>query len=112
MLGEGEHLPYRAGSFNYVLMMTVIYFLDEVIAVFHEMYRVLKPGRILVVGFIEEGGEIHRKYQHELTKGRFLKYAKFWNVGDVDRFFRETGFVNISVIKRTCGFCIMGGRKL
>jgi len=29
VLGEGEHLPYRAGSFDYVLMMTVIGFLED-----------------------------------------------------------------------------------
>ncbi len=27
VIGEGEHLPYRPGSFDYVLMMTVICFL-------------------------------------------------------------------------------------
>ena len=27
--GEAEHLPYRAGSFDFVLMMTVICFLDD-----------------------------------------------------------------------------------
>ena len=70
VLGEGEHLPYRAGSFDYVLMMTVICFLDDVIAVFHEVNRVLRPGGMLVVGFIEEGGEIQRMYQHVSIKGR------------------------------------------
>ena len=28
--GEAEHLPYRAGSFDLVLMMTVICFLDDI----------------------------------------------------------------------------------
>jgi ubiquinone/menaquinone biosynthesis C-methylase UbiE len=109
--GEGEHLPYHAGSFDYVLMMTVICFLEDVTAVFHEANRVLRPGGVLVVGFIEEGGEIQRIYHHEPTKGRFLRFATFRTAGDVDMFFRDAGFVQVSVITRSRGFCVMNGRK-
>ena len=43
-LGEAEHLPYRAGSFDFVLMMTVICFLENIPRAFQETYRVLGPG--------------------------------------------------------------------
>jgi SAM-dependent methyltransferase len=75
--GEGEHLPYRAGAFDYVLMMTVICFLDDAVAVFLEVNRVLVPGGMLIIGFIEEGGKISRQYRHEPAKGLFLRYVKF-----------------------------------
>jgi len=109
--GEGEHLPYRAESFDYILMMTVICFLDNVIAVFHEANRVIRPGGILVVGFIEKDGKISRIYQHESTKGKFLRFAKFRTVGDVEKFFLDAGFKQVSVIKRARGFCVMNGRR-
>ncbi len=109
--GEGEHLPYHAGSFDYVLMMTVICFLDDVIAVFHEVNRVLRHGGTLVVGFIEEGGEIQRMYQHVSIKGRFLRFAKFRTVEDMNRFFKDAGFAQVSVIERTRGFCVIIERK-
>ena len=111
VIGEGEHLPYCAGSFDYVLMMTVVCFLEDVVAVFREVNRVLRPGGILVVGFIEKGGEIQRIYQHESTKGRFLRFAKFRTVGDVGRFFKDAGFVQVSVLEKTRGFCVVNGRK-
>jgi ubiquinone/menaquinone biosynthesis C-methylase UbiE len=110
--GEGEHLPFRADSFDYVLMMTVICFLDDITAVFHEVNRVLIPGGKFVVGFIAEGGEIQRIYQHESTKGRFLRFAKFRTVAEVDRFFRDAGFAQVSVIERNRGFFVMNGQRV
>jgi len=81
------------------------------VVIFHEANRVLKPGGTLVVGFIEEDGEIYRIYQHESIKGRFLRFAKFRAVGDVDRFFKDAGFKQVSVIKKTRGFCVMNGQR-
>jgi len=109
--GEGEHLPYRAGVFDYVLMMTVICFLDDAVAVFSEVNRVLRPGGMLIVGFIEKGGEIFRQYRHESVKGRFLQYATFRTVEEVTGFFSEAGFASVSVIERTRGFCVLRGQK-
>jgi len=110
--GEGEHLPYCPRSFNYVLMMTVVCFLEDVVAVFRDVNRVLRPGGILIVGFIERDGEIYRMYQHETTKGKFLRFAKFWTSDQVEKFFKETGFIKVSVIERTRGFCVMKGQKV
>lgn len=112
LMGEGEHLPYRADSFDFVLMMTVICFLDDVGAVFREVNRVLSPGGILTVGFIEKDGEIPREYQHKPAKGKFLRFAKFRAVGDVERFFRDAGFAQVSVMERSRGFCVINGKKL
>ncbi len=109
--GEGEHLPYRAGTFDYVLMMTVICFLDDAGAVFREVNRVLRPGGMLIVGFIEEGGKISRQYQHEKTKGRFLRYAKFRTREEVTGFFYDSGFSSGSLIERSRGFRVMIGQK-
>jgi len=110
--GEGEHLPYRARSFDYVLMMTVICFLDDITAVFHDVNRVLRPGGMLIVGFIEEGGEISLQSQSESTKGRFLRYAKFRTAGEVAEFFSDAGFAQVSMIELTRGFCVVRGQRL
>jgi ubiquinone/menaquinone biosynthesis C-methylase UbiE len=110
-LGEAENLPYRAGSFDYVLMMTVICFLDDIPQAFLETHRVLGPGGILVAGFIETGGEIFQKYRHEPEKGRFLRFATFRTCDEVFGFFKDAGFEKVSVLQRVRGFCVMSGRK-
>jgi ubiquinone/menaquinone biosynthesis C-methylase UbiE len=110
-LGEAEHLPYRAGSFDFVLMMTVICFLDDIQRGFHEIHRVLEPGGILVAGFIEAGGEIFQKYRHEPVKGRFLRFATFRSCDEVFGFFTDVGFEDVSILEKVRGFCVMSGRK-
>ncbi len=111
VLGVGEHLPYREHSFDVVLMMTVICFLEDPFWVFREVCRVLVPGGILVAGFIEKDGEIAMQYRHEKTKGRFLQFARFRTVDEVSRYFYEAGFFSVSVTRRSRGFCVMKGQK-
>jgi ubiquinone/menaquinone biosynthesis C-methylase UbiE len=109
--GEAEHLPYRAGSFDFVLMMTVICFLDDIQRAFHEVHRVLEHRGTLVTGFIEAGGEIFQKYRHQPIKGQFLQFATFRTIDEVYSFFKDAGFEDISVLQRVRGFCVMSGRK-
>ena len=110
-VGEGEHLPYRRGSFDLVLMMTVICFVADPLPVFRESYRVLAPGGDLVVGFIEESGEIATRYRSGKTKGRFLQFARFRKAGEVTRFFEDAGFREVAVMRRAGGFSVMRGKK-
>jgi SAM-dependent methyltransferase len=105
--GEAEHLPYRAGSFDFVLMMTVICFLDDIPRAFQETHRVLEPGGILAAGFIEAGGEIFQKYRHEP-----IQFATFHTIDEVYGFFRDAGFTDVSVLQKVHGFCAMSGRKI
>lgn len=109
--GKGEQLPYRAGTFDSVLMMTVICFIDDLPAAFREALRVLVPGGELIVGFIEKDGEIARQYREEKTKGRFLRLARFRTVDETARMIEGAGFYCVSVVRRTRGFCVMTGKK-
>jgi ubiquinone/menaquinone biosynthesis C-methylase UbiE len=111
-LGEAEHLPYRPGSFDFVLMMTVICFLDDIQLALNEAHRVLEPGGTLVAGFIEAGGEIFQKYRHEPIKGRFLRFATFRTIDEVYGFFKDAGFGDVSVLQKVRGFCVMSGQKI
>jgi SAM-dependent methyltransferase len=110
-IGVGEHLPYRSGSFDYALMMTVICFLDDVAKVVGEVYRVLVPSGIIVVGFLERDGEIFQHYCEEPVKGRFLRHARFRSFEDVLRDLRMPGFLAVEVIVRQHGFCVLTGKK-
>jgi len=111
VIGVGEHLPYRSGSFDHAVMMTVICFLDDMHGVLLEVFRVLAPSGIIVLGFIERDGEIFRHYYAEPEKGRFLRHARFYSTDEVIQELREAGFSIVEVTAREHGFCILTGKK-
>jgi SAM-dependent methyltransferase len=90
--GEGEHFPCHAGTFDYVLMMTVICFLEDPSVVVHEVFWVLVRDGVLIPGFIEKGGEIALKVRQEMTNGRFLRFARFLIVDEVAGIFKHAVF--------------------
>lgn len=110
-IGIGEHLPYRGGSFDYAMMMTVICFLDDMATVLREGFRVLAPAGIIVLGFIERDGEIFRHYCAEPEKGRFLRHARFYSLDEVIRKLHDAGFSGVEVTTREHGFCVLSGEK-
>jgi ubiquinone/menaquinone biosynthesis C-methylase UbiE len=111
-LGFGEHLPYRSHSFDAVVMMTVICFLEDPRKVLREAFRVLVPSGRVIIGFIERDGEIFSYYHAEPEKGRFLRHARFYSPDEVIRYLRMAGFSSIEKAARERGFCVLTGKKL
>jgi len=111
VIGTGEHLPYRSGSFDYAVMMTVICFLDDMVTVLREGFRVLAPSGIIVLGFIERDGEIFRHYRAEPEKERFLRHARFYSSDEVIQALHDAEFSSVGVATREHGFCVLSGEK-
>jgi ubiquinone/menaquinone biosynthesis C-methylase UbiE len=109
--GKGEFLPYRAGTFNLVLMMTVICFLDDVARSCNEAFRVIQFGGTLVVAFMEKDGEIALRERARKPAGRFLQYAEFLVAEQVMAALSNAGFSGVSVRENLHGFCIITARK-
>jgi SAM-dependent methyltransferase len=110
-IGLGEHLPYRSGSFDFAMMMTVICFLDDIAGVLREVFRVLVTDGIIVLGFIERDGEIFCHYCAEPEKGRFLRHARFYLPEEIIQKLHDAGFSRVEVNTRKHGFCILTGKK-
>lgn len=105
--GCGENLPYRDSSFDAVLMMTVICFLDNTTQAFREASRVLVPAGRIVIGFLERDGEVYRAYHDEPEKGRFLRHARFFSPDEVARELAGAGFNPPGIFSRDHGFCVL-----
>ena len=98
--GVAEQLPFSDETFDFLLLVTTIYFVDDLEESFKEAYRVLKTEGFIIVGFVDKESELSKRYQLKREKSKFYKDATFYSVKEVVDFLRKTNFENV-VIRQT-----------
>jgi SAM-dependent methyltransferase len=88
----GERLPFRDEQFDFVLLVTVICFVDDVPTLLRELNRVLRQGGHLVIGFINRNSELGRLYESRKETSAFYRDARFYSVEEVAEWVQEAGF--------------------
>ncbi|MDP8213799.1 MAG: class I SAM-dependent methyltransferase [Candidatus Euphemobacter frigidus] len=81
--GRGESLPFIPGSFDYVLIVTVLCFLSDPARMIEEVREVLRPAGKLILGLIDRESFLGRLYQEKKRKSRFFQTAEFFTVPEV-----------------------------
>ncbi|MDD1701351.1 MAG: class I SAM-dependent methyltransferase [Methanoregula sp.] len=109
--GRVECLPYRSGSFDSVLMMAVICFISRPGPAFSEVYRVLLPGGILVLGFFERDGAIGLRARRQDPPGRFFSHAVFRTLPEVKEYLSLAHLRVCTVHEDPEGFCCIRAKK-
>ncbi|MDY0268107.1 class I SAM-dependent methyltransferase [Trichloromonas sp.] len=87
-----EALPFADGLFDRALCVTTICFVDDVAAMLSEAWRVLKPGGVLVIGFIDRTSALGRHYLAHQTESMFYRDATFFSAEEVDLLLNDAGF--------------------
>jgi len=90
--GIAEELPFPDGRFDFVLMVTTICFVDDIDTSFREVFRVLKPGGCIIVGFVDKESELGRQYADRKEGSRFYKEATFFSTQEVLTHLETAGF--------------------
>jgi ubiquinone/menaquinone biosynthesis C-methylase UbiE len=92
--GTGEDLPYRAGIFNGVLMVTTVCFLADPRRAISECRRVLRRTGILILGIVPAESDWGRLYSIRGAKGHPLySNATFYKCAQVIQICTDAGFV-------------------
>ncbi|MCK5188727.1 MAG: methyltransferase domain-containing protein [Methylococcales bacterium] len=91
--GIAENLPISNSTFDFVLMVTTICFVDDLKKAFQEGFRVLKKEGFIVIGFIDKESELGKVYRANKDKSKFYKIAEFFSTEEVLACLSEAGFV-------------------
>ncbi|MDD4163002.1 MAG: class I SAM-dependent methyltransferase, partial [Methanothrix sp.] len=62
---KAEELPFRDESFDFVLMMTAICFLEDPLQAVAEAKRVIRPGGRIIIGMIDPNSPLGKDYERK-----------------------------------------------
>ena len=100
VMGTAEKLPFKDSSFNNVIFITTICFVDDINLSFIESKRVLKEKGSLILGFIDKNTDLGRFYLQHKEENPFYRFATFFSTEEVIKILKKTGFT-VSEIYQT-----------
>jgi SAM-dependent methyltransferase len=80
---RAEALPFRDESFDFVLMVTTICFLEDPLQALEEAKRILRPGGRIIIGMIDRNSPLGKEYERKKATSKFYRYAHFHSVDQV-----------------------------
>jgi SAM-dependent methyltransferase len=87
-----EDLPCEDSSFDYLLLVVTVCFLDDVHLSLREAYRVLRPGGHILIGFIDRVSPLGHAYEKLRDENVFYREATFFSTDEVVFYLSEAGF--------------------
>ncbi len=97
--GVGEDIPFKCDTFDYVLFVTTVCFLDNPVSAFKEAKRVLKKGGKLVIGMIPKESVLGKYHMRNREKSRFFRNAVFYNTEEIVRELKHMGFNKFKILQ-------------
>jgi len=92
--GVAENLPYADNQFDFVLMVAVDCFVDDIEKTYNEAYRVLKPGGEIIIGLLDKNGAVAQKYESKKAPDNIYWYSHFHTTEETVVMLEKVGFVD------------------
>jgi SAM-dependent methyltransferase len=93
-IGKAERMPFADGSFDFILMVTTICFLQDVPAALKEAFRVLRPDGCLMIGMLDLLSPPGKRYREHIAGSDFFRDAAMLSVDEVLLQLRQAGFLS------------------
>lgn len=100
----GERLPFSKGQFDFVLLVTVLCFVSDMLVLLREIHRVLAPGGVLINGFINKDSALGREYESRKDQSMFYRSARFYSTDQVANASQQAGFGEMAFAETIIGF--------
>ncbi|NOR48350.1 MAG: methyltransferase domain-containing protein, partial [Methanosarcinaceae archaeon] len=72
---KAEKLPFDDSSFDFVLIIVTICFVQDPIQALREAKRVLKPGGYIIIGMIDKESFLGKLYESKKKESKFYRHA-------------------------------------
>lgn len=90
--GIAEALPFADAQFDFVLFVTSVCFVDDVLQAFKEAKRVLRSEGEIVIGFIDKHSPLGQSYQQHKQDSPFYRDATFLSTDELIEPLKQAGF--------------------
>lgn len=101
--GTAEEIPLPDNSYDFVLMVTTICFVDDVHKAFCEVKRILKPEGSFIIGLVDKNSSLGRTYEKMKEQNKFYRLATFYSTDEVISLLDKHGFTNFEIVQTVFG---------
>ena len=91
-IGVAEALPFASRTFDFLLFVTVLSFLQDPPRALQEARRVLRPRGHLVIGMIDRTSHLGRSYEAKKSSNKFYRRAHFCSTTEALELLKGAGF--------------------
>ncbi|OGS45137.1 MAG: hypothetical protein A2539_00645 [Elusimicrobia bacterium RIFOXYD2_FULL_34_15] len=88
--GIAEELPFPDKTFDYILFVTTLCFVNDPRKAIKEANRVLHKNGSIIIGMIDRDSTLGKKYLQEKKNIRFYRHVRFYSVSQIIRMLEET----------------------
>ena len=90
--GIAENLPVPDNSYDFVLMVTTICFVDDINKSLAESNRILKKYGCIILGFVDRESPVGKLYLSIKDKSIFYKDAIFYSTNEIYKYLMDSNF--------------------
>jgi ubiquinone/menaquinone biosynthesis C-methylase UbiE len=96
---KAENLPFDDETFDFVLMVTTICFLQDPLQALKEIRRILRPSGLIIIGMLDKGSPLGKRYEANKEGSKFFRWAKFYSVRQVLEWLKALHYNNVGILQ-------------